>query len=248
MKENDFFKANYPFDFIMFSTSHVVCIIILFIAAFAMYMFRDKIYANKRLKRSIRYTLIICLILPEACLDIWYIGEKTWDIRTTLPLELCSITLILSIIMLYTRSYLLYQILFFAGISGALQAIMTPNLSYPFPHFRFFHFFIVHMAIILAPLYMTWVEKYKPTWKSIGLAMIFLNILLVFVGMIDFIVHANYMFLMNKPNTASLLDFLGPYPYYLLSEEVIAFVFFIIMFVPFMIRKKKMSAYKPSTS
>jgi hypothetical integral membrane protein (TIGR02206 family) len=63
--------------------------------------------------------------------------------------------------------------------------------------------------------------------------MIFLNILLVVVGGTDYWLDANYMFLMHKPEGASLLDLLGPYPYYLAVEEVIAFVIFTIMYLPF---------------
>lgn len=228
-----FFDPYYPDDFVMFSTSHWVTLFIFFVLMIGLYVYRKQIQANLLLKNSIRYLILIALIIPEATLNIWYVVTDVWQIKRSLPLELCSISIILAIIMLITRSKLLYQIVFFAGILGALQALLTPDLGYPYPHFRFFHFFIAHMAIILSALYMTWIEKYRPTWKSVGITMIFLNVLLVVVGGINYFLGANYMYLMHKPDTPSLLDLLGPHPYYLIVEEGVALILCVLMYLIF---------------
>ncbi|MNW54785.1 Integral membrane protein [compost metagenome] len=135
---------------------------------------------------------------------------------------------------------MLYHFLFFAGMCGALQAVLTPNLFYGYPHFRFLEFYIAHLAIILAPLYMTWVEEYRPSWRSIGWTMLFLNVLAVAVGALNVILGSNYMFLRHKPDTPSLLDLLGPYPYYLLVEEGIALVMFAAVYAIFFVIPKKL--------
>jgi hypothetical integral membrane protein (TIGR02206 family) len=145
------------------------------------------------------------------------------------------LTLFLSIAILLTDERRLYPLVYFAGIGGALQAILTPNLGYPFPHFRFFHFFVVHIAIILTALYMTWVRGYRPTWKSIAWTMVFLNVSAFVVGLVNLAVGSNYMFLMRKPDTASLLDLLGPHPVYILVEELIALALFILMYIAFFV-------------
>ncbi|QHW35290.1 TIGR02206 family membrane protein [Paenibacillus rhizovicinus] len=225
--------------FLAYSPSHVVVLAILLAFAGMLYRFRNEIRRRSSVKQTIRYGLLACLIVPECFLFWWYATEDLWNARYTLPLELCSISQMLAIVMLIARSRLLYQIVLFAGIGGAIQAMLTPDLVYPFPHFRFFHFFIVHMAIILAPLYMTWIERYRPTWKSIGITMIFLNILVVLVGGVDYWLDANYMFLKHKPEAASLLDALGSYPYYLITEEFIAVGIFSLMYVPFLLRKRR---------
>lgn len=235
---SSFFDPFLPDDFVMFSTSHWISLFVFVFLMIGLYRFRLQIQSNLFIKHSVRYLLLAALVIPEAALNIWYVVTDIWDVQTSLPLELCSITLILAIIMLITRNRLLYQIVFFAGIMGALQALITPNLGYPFPHFRFLHFFIAHMAIILAALYMTWIEKYRPTWKSIGITMIFLNVLLVGVGGINYLLDSNYMFLMHKPDTASLLDVLGPHPFYLLVEEGVALVLFVLMYTIFFVAPK----------
>lgn len=222
-----------------YSASHLAMIAGLVLLALLLYFFRSGIRSHTPVKAIIRYSLLLGLLIPQIVLYYWYAVQELWDVQYTLPLELCSISQLLAIIMLLTRSRLLYQIVFFAGIGGAMQAMLTPDLDYPFPHFRFFHFFIVHIAIILAPLYMTWIERFRPTWKSVWMTMIFLNILLVVVGGTNYWLDANYMFLRFKPEGASLLDWLGPYPYYLAVEEIIALILFTLMYMPFIQWRKR---------
>ncbi|WP_282937042.1 TIGR02206 family membrane protein [Paenibacillus sp. RC67] len=231
--------------FLMFSPSHLIAIVLLGLIGVSLYLCRVKIRESLILQSFIRWGIILSLAVPEFILNIWYVQHGLWNIKTTLPLELCSIMLILSVIMLLTDSRLLYGFVFFAGVGGALQAIVTPNLGYPFPHFLFFHFFIVHIAIIAAALYMTWIQQYKPDWKDIVRTMIFLNVLVVAVGALNYKLDTNYMFLMHKPSTASLLDLLGPHPYYLLAEEAIALGMFSIMYLMcFAIRGKRKQSKK----
>ncbi|QHT62361.1 TIGR02206 family membrane protein [Paenibacillus lycopersici] len=225
--------------FSAYSPSHIAALVTLVMSAVLLYRYRHKIRRQPRAVQTIRYALLACLVVPECFLFFWYAAEDLWDPQYTLPLELCSISQLLAIAMLISRSRLLYQIVFLAGIGGAMQAMLTPDLIYPFPHFRFFHFFIVHMAIILAPLYLTWVGGCRLTWKSVGITMIFLNILVVLVGGVDYWLDANYMFLRHKPEAASLLDILGPYPAYLIAEEAIAACIFSLMVLPFVISKRR---------
>ena len=121
-------------------------------------------------------------------------GKWIFELATSLPFELCTISLLLASIMIVTKSYRIYEIVFFTGIIGASQAILTPNLQYAFPHFRFIEYFIAHILLIWAPLFMTWVEGYRPTLQSIKRTMIFLNILIPLVSFVNYKTGGNYMF------------------------------------------------------
>lgn len=232
---SSFFDYHSPYIFHAYSIAHLIQIAILIILSLLLFAMRFYIKGNTSAKRAIRYTLVGILIMSEVTLNIWYVSQGVWNTQTSLPLELCSVTLLLAIVMLFTKSRLLYSIVFFAGITGALQAILTPSLDYAYPHFRFLQFFIAHIAIILSALYMTWAENYKPTWKSIGVAILFLNILAIVIGIINYALGSNYMFLMRKPLTPSILDLLGPHPYYLLSEQGIALLFFTLLHLLFFV-------------
>jgi hypothetical integral membrane protein (TIGR02206 family) len=230
-----FFDFKYTHIFQTYSRVHLIQIAILVTLSLLMFIFRTSIKGNSLIKKVIRYCIVSFLILSEVALNIWYFSQGIWNPQTTLPLELCSVTLLVAIVMLISRSRLLYSVVFFAGITGALQAIFTPSLDYTYPHFRFLQFFVAHIAIILSALYMTWIEDYKPTWKSVGVALLFLNVLAIVVGIINYHIGSNYMFLMHKPATASILDFLGPHPYYLLSEQAIALTFFTLLHLLFFV-------------
>ncbi|WP_028593391.1 TIGR02206 family membrane protein [Paenibacillus assamensis] len=221
-----------PNTFQAFSSAHLGALLLFAVSIILLYVCRFWLRDEKRSKRT-RFTLIGLLILAEVSLNIWYVAGGVYDAADTLPLELCSISLYLCVFMLLFRSRFIFSIVYFTGIGGALQALLTPALGFPFPHFRFLQFFLAHIVIILAVLYMVWVEKYRPTWKSVGLAMVFLNVLLVVVGSINYLTGGNYMFLARKPETASLLDVLGPYPWYIISLEAVAFIMFIILYAPF---------------
>jgi hypothetical integral membrane protein (TIGR02206 family) len=141
--------------------------------------------------------------------------------------------------MLITKRRFVFEVVYFFGLAGALQALITPELFYTFPHFRFLHFFIAHFAIILSILYMVWVEGASITLRSVFKSFIVLNLFALIALFTNIATGANYMFLARKPQNPSILDFLGPYPWYILSLEVIAFVMFLLLYLPFLIKQKR---------
>jgi len=59
--------------------------------------------------------------------------------------------------------------------------------------------------------------------------------MLVVFGL-NMLLGSNYMYLAHKPATASAIDFLGPWPLYLLWLELIALALFLLMALPFVKR------------
>ncbi|MBB6023170.1 putative integral membrane protein (TIGR02206 family) [Paenibacillus sp. JGP012] len=224
-----------PYDaapFMAFSTSHIISMIIIALLVLLLFLFRHSLRKlSERSSRLLRVGLASMMIGSEIVLQLWYVYGGVWSLQTSLPLELCSLTLLLSALLLLTRTRWLYSALLFAGIAGALMAIVTPNLGYAYAHFRFIQFFTAHAMIILALLYMTWVEQFRPGWRSVAGSMIFVNIAALVVYAADVLLGANYMFLRHKPNTPSVIDMLGPYPVYILGEEILALVLFTMLYL-----------------
>lgn len=233
MQLASFFDRHRTEDFIMFSPSHWAALSIITLSCLLLYGLRFEIRTDSRLRQGVRLLLIIVLVFSETGLQLWYVTQNIWKSSSSLPFELCGITLLLSIVMLITRSRKMYSFLYFAGIGGAFIALLTPNLVYPFPHFRFLLFFTAHGAIILASLYMTWIEGFRPSWKSLFFTMLCLNIVAACIWIANYILGSNYMFLSRKPSTYSVLDYFGPYPFYLLVEELFAFTVFLLMYLIF---------------
>ncbi|GIP24471.1 TIGR02206 family membrane protein [Paenibacillus sp. J22TS3] len=233
-----YFSVEEPGLFHVFSISHLLVLGLFLILVLLLYLGRGPLRQPAR-SRAVRYSLAGILILCELSLNVWYVWGNRFDVRDTLPLELCSISLYLCVFMLLFQSLAIFRIVYFTGIGGALQAILTPALSYPFPHFRFIEFFAAHMAIILSVLYMLWVQGFRPRLRDVGITMIFLNILLVLILFINRLTGGNYMFLSHKPQTASLMDYLGPYPWYIVSLETVACVIFLLLYLPFALKNRK---------
>ncbi|WP_035297529.1 TIGR02206 family membrane protein [Brevibacillus thermoruber] len=228
--------------FRLFSVPHLAALGLLCCAALILYLSRAR-WRKRAANRVLRLSLAALLLATELSFQWWHVLTGSWSAAYTLPLQLCSVSLLLSVLMLVRKSYRLYEITYFTGLGGAGQALLTPDLFYPFPHFRFFHFFIAHAAIILACLHMTWVEQYRPTHRSLWKAMGFLNLLLPVVVVVNLVTGGNYMFLSQKPANPSLLDYLGPYPWYILSLEAVALVLFYLLYLPFTLgRRAKPSA------
>jgi hypothetical integral membrane protein (TIGR02206 family) len=139
--------------------------------------------------------------------------------------------------MLFTRSYRIYEFSYFLGIAGALQAFLTPDAGiYGLPHFRAVQTLLAHGLIISEGIYMTVVEGFRPTLGSIKRVFIWANVYMAVVYVINMVLGSNYMFVAHKPVTASLLDFLGPHPWYILSLQLVGFVMCMILYIPFFIK------------
>jgi hypothetical integral membrane protein (TIGR02206 family) len=223
--------------FEMFSSAHLAAIVALFFIIILLFLSRKKwSFKPQNIRRTER--LFACsLLVMDIFYHIWLFQAGRWNVSNSLPLELCSISLIMTIILLWTSNKHVYDFVFYAGIGGAIQAVATPVLDMGFPHFRFFHFFYTHMGIVITALYFTWVKGYRPTFKGIIKTMVALNVLLPIVFAINIFFQGNYMFLRTKPTNGSLLDFLGPYPWYILSLEGVTFFIFIVLWLVF--RKKE---------
>jgi hypothetical integral membrane protein (TIGR02206 family) len=151
-----------------------------------------------------------------------------------LPLHLCSLLVYLTAFMLLSGSTNAYEFCYFLGVGGAIQALLTPDAGrYGFPHVRFFTTFISHALLFSAPLYMTLVEGYRPEPLSIARVVLELLALVVVVGLINRRLGSNYMFLMRPPDTPSLIDKLGPWPWYLLALFAMALAIIVALYLPF---------------
>jgi hypothetical integral membrane protein (TIGR02206 family) len=233
--------SNHSLEFAMFSKSHSVILFIFMLVSCLIYLNRKKIRKKKGRKTEI--ITAVFLILFEMTYHIWMYMNGIWHVSRSLPLELCNIGLILSVVLLLTRSKFVYEILFLIALLGATQAIMTPALTYNFPHFRFFHFFFTHMIIVWVVLYFTWVRGYHPTFQSVIKLIFFINLLMLGILMINKRVSGNYWFLRHMPDGKSLLNLLGPYPWYIFSLEGLLIVFSVIAWLCFRNWEKKNGHY-----
>jgi hypothetical integral membrane protein (TIGR02206 family) len=168
---------------------------------------------------------VICVFGQQAV-------ERTLSWQYSLPLDLCNLVLFLCLISLFRPNQWTVELAYFWGLGGGLQAMFTPDLTQGFPSWSFILFFWGHGATLIAIVFLISAGRFTPRMGSVFRMMIALNIYGLVVGILDAIMGWNYGYLCRKPSMPSLLDFLGPWPWYLLSLELIAFLSFLLLYLP----------------
>jgi hypothetical integral membrane protein (TIGR02206 family) len=220
--------------FILFGTWHLVALLFIVFLNFAMLGFRK---SSEKVRNIVRWTIAIILWVDEASWHIWNLYWGHWTIQTMLPLHICSILIWLAGFMLIFKNYRIYEFAYFIGIGGAIQALLTPDAGiYGFPHYRIFQTIISHGLLVTAAIYMTTVEGFRPTWKSFWRVILGVNIYAIIIFPINRFLGTNYLFINGKPATASILDALPAWPYYIFYMEVIGLVVFLLLYLPFIIK------------
>jgi hypothetical integral membrane protein (TIGR02206 family) len=190
--------------------------------------------SDEPVRQRLRVGLIGFCVLNWLGWDAWQLAYGIWSPTYSLPLHLCTLSVPLSALMLATRSYTLYQVLYFWGFAGATNALLTPDLQiYGFPHFRYWIFFTSHGSILLALVFAAAADGYRPSWRSVGLALVATNLLLPLVGLVNWLTGGNYMYVARTPEFPSLIDYLGPWPYYIVALEFLALIAFTLVYLPY---------------
>lgn len=162
-------------------------------------------------------------------------GSITW--QQALPFQLCDWTMIALVIACWNGGRPRWlEVIYFWGIGGSLQAVLTPNLQFGFPDYRFLTFFIDHCGIVIGTAYLMLTRRSRPTLASIWRTWLW-SIAYLFVTLaVDHITNVNYGFLLHKPEAFSILSYLSDSrPIYLFQLNLLALVFFAILYVPFAI-------------
>lgn len=230
-----FFAYDYtgsPFE--LFGIWHLVALACILFLNVGLLAFRK---ASEKQHRILRITMAFILWIDEISWHVWNIYWGHWNVRTMLPLHLCSVLIWLAGFMLIFKNYRIYEFIYFLGIGGGLQALLTPDAGiYGFPHFRIFQTIISHGLLVTSGIYMTTVEKFRPTWKSILRVVVVTNIYMIIIFFVNLILGSNYMMLNGKPATESLLDLLPPWPVYIFFLEIIGGVTIFLLYLPFLIK------------
>jgi hypothetical integral membrane protein (TIGR02206 family) len=174
----------------------------------------------------VNYVVFMCLVRQ--------FGAVSW--QQILPLQLCDWGMVVVIVAMLTGNQRWFEVAYFWGIGGTLQAVLTPNLRFAFPDFRFISFFVSHCGIIVGVVFLMLVHRYRPYPMSIVRVFLWTELYFVITMIADAYTGYNYGFLLHKPEAFSILSFLSDSrPLYLLEMHGVALVFFIVLYLPFAI-------------
>jgi hypothetical integral membrane protein (TIGR02206 family) len=230
-----FFDVNFQGEaFEYLGVTHLGALVFLILLNLYFLRFRN---ASDTVKAALRWLLALILVVNEIVWHYWTYINGLWDIQTMLPLHLCSLLVWTGAYMLFTKSYRVYEFMYFMGIGGAIHALATPGIApYGFPHFLYFQYFLSHGLIITSAIFMSVVEALRPTWKSMLRVFVWMNIYAVIIYFVNVYLGSNYLMINYKPTTPSLLDLLPPWPLYIVYIEMIGIITMLLLYLPFAIK------------
>lgn len=173
--------------------------------------------------RLIRY--LLALILVGVGFGSWVFDATKGFIR--LPFHLCDLTLVLVVwALLRPSNSFVGQLAFLWALAGSTQAILTPDLSDEFPSYQWFRFFLMHCGAVLSALYLKAQGYIRLSLISVWRVWLLTNAYAAAAGLVNWFLGTNFGYLARKPEQPSVLDYLGPWPYYILGGEILALVLF----------------------
>jgi hypothetical integral membrane protein (TIGR02206 family) len=161
-----------------------------------------------------------------------------YNFKTDLPLYLCSLMALLIPVFTYYRKYWMFEVLVFWIIGGTLQAVITPDITTGFPSFDYFRYWVVHLGLLSIIFYFIFELKMKPSLKSVFTSFLALQSYVLIMILVNYLLEANYFYLNEKPKSATVLDYFGEWPYYILVVQLIIIPLFLLIYLPFYLLNK----------
>ena len=185
--------------------------------------------------------LAVILVAAEVGWWIYLVASRAsgTELAYAFPFQLCDAAIFVSAFALWFRQQLLIEITYFWGLAGTIQAIFTPDLPQHFPSFLFIQYYVAHGGVVAAALLLViglghWPRPNAVVWVAavtIGYAAV--------VGLLDAATGADYMYLRAKPASATLLDVMGPWPWYIGWAALVGLGLFVILDAPFRVLRRR---------
>ena len=228
--------------FIAYGNSHLVVLCFSLLLLALILIASKKLCTEKNLFIG-RCTAII-LALSVVVYTIFEIALGRFTIADDLPLSLCNLFALVAPFALWYPKHKYFEPIYFLVMAGTFQAIVTPDLYFDYPAYEFFKYWITHVGLVLLMIHYMVCFALYPTAKGILKTFGWLNVYVVALLPLNYLLDANYFYLIEKPLNPSVLDFFGPWPVYILVAEILVMGFFAIAMIPVFLAKKFVSASK----
>ena len=193
---------------------------------------------NKSDKFKSNFTIFFALLMAVEYVFIqgYFVGKGIWTPQDSLPFHLCRLMLFNTIILLFTRNQIAFELILFIGMVGGFHSLMTPELTHGSDLVLLIDYFLVHGGLVTAPLYCIFVLGMRPRKMAWLKSFFYLQFLVVSVAMIDYVLSANYMYLAIKPQVNNPF-LIGDWPYYIIGLELATLLHAFLVYIPFYLKK-----------
>ncbi|WP_240189977.1 TIGR02206 family membrane protein [Bacillus sp. P14.5] len=221
--------------FELFSVPHITVLLLFGAVSIWMVVFRDVLRPHQSF---IKWTLVSILVLSEISAQIWVITTNQWELGN-LPLHLCSISTFIAIFLFFNPNKKAFYLLFFIGFLPPILSMVTPEVFYQFPHYRFIKYFLHHSAIAWSVLYFILYEGYRVPKKAVLTGFLLLNLLAVPIYFINLLLDTNFFYLADPTESKTILSFFGSGIWYYINLEIAALLLFFLTYLPMGLLEKR---------
>lgn len=220
------------------SVEHLLPILIAAIFATILILFSKRKLSERN--QNVAFNLLGFFVsFTVMSFHLYFISLGNYNLKTDLPLYLCSFIALLIPVFTYYRKFWMYEVLLFWIIAGTLQGVITPDIADGLPKFDYLRYWVVHLGLLTIIFYATFVFGMRPTIKSVFKSFLALQVYVVSMVIINWLLDANYFYLNQKPISASLLDYFGEWPMYIIVVQLILIPYFLVIYLPFYLAKGK---------
>jgi hypothetical integral membrane protein (TIGR02206 family) len=164
-----------------------------------------------------RRAFAVVLLLVAATMQAYSLTPGIRDVRDSWPLQLSDLADYAAAFALWTRGPRTAAFTYYVGLTLTLSAIVTPALTEPFPDVQWFGFWLRHILVVWAAVYLVWGLGIRPTWRVYRTTVAAVLVWAVVAYTFDVATGANYGYLVDTPAVTTPLDLLGPWPWYVLA-------------------------------
>lgn len=223
-----------------FGLSHATAV--LATAALAVWLIRlnRSRQASPRLKQRVNNTMAVALIISVAMdpLLTWMRHRSNPEEallllrRDALPIHLCDVVSIVLAAALLFRHQRSAELGYLWGMAGTLQGLITPTLQYDWHAPEYYAFFIQHGGVPASALALAFGCGLPPQKGALWRAMKWSWVYMAGASLLNYLLSTNYGYFNAPPDVPSLLDAMGPWPWYLLTLQAVGLLFFSILLLP----------------
>ena len=150
-----------------------------------------------------------------------------------LPLHFCDFAVLVAIVALATKRQAVCELLYFWGLSGTVIAMLMPDVDRGFPDTRCVSFFALHGVVAVSAAVVAFGLGVRPRPGANWRVFLFTNLYAAVIAVIDWTARENFLYLRSRPSEPSILDVMGPWPWYILAADALAWVIFWALMIPF---------------
>ena len=207
-------------------------VFLVFLFAILIVVFRDSFKKRPELDKKAR--LYVGIIFTIVYLSHYIFRFAIYGFDTiVLPFQLCSISMFLAIMLLFTKNRTIFSFVLYAGVAGGLISLFFPIIGYDANYYRYYQFVIAHIILILTPIYFMAVHGYVSSKRETINGFLILQAIAIFMVIFNYFLGTDFMFVfinVDKIEKFPAIEKFGGIPLYLFWVEIVGISYYIITY------------------